>query len=98
MHEPQEMCVHSLGQEHPLGESMTTYSRILAWKNPMDREAWEAIVHNIAKSQTQLKRLSTHADLVFLCNFFPKENADQEFPSKYTLCSLFINIISLREG
>ena len=55
MHEPQEMCVHSLGQEHPLGESMTTYSRILAWKNPMDREAWEAIVHNIAKSQTQLK-------------------------------------------
>jgi len=34
MHEPQEMRVHSLGQEHPLGESMTTYSRILAWKIP----------------------------------------------------------------
>ena len=27
----------------------------------MDREAWRAVVHGIAKSRTQLKRLSTHA-------------------------------------
>ena len=27
-------------------------------ENPMDREAWRAIVHRFAKSQTQLKRLS----------------------------------------
>jgi len=27
-------------------------------KNPMDRRAWWATVHGIAKSQTQLKRLS----------------------------------------
>ena len=29
----------------------------------MDREAWRATVHGVTKSQTQLKRLSTHAPL-----------------------------------
>ena len=29
--------------------------------NPMDRRAWQETVHRVAKSQTQLKRLSTHA-------------------------------------
>ena len=28
-------------------------------ENPMDREAWWATVHGVAKSQTQLKQLST---------------------------------------
>ena len=30
----QEMWVQSLGQEDALGEQMTTYSSILAWKTP----------------------------------------------------------------
>ena len=30
-------------------------------QNPMDRGAWQAIVHRIAKSWTRLKRLSTQA-------------------------------------
>ena len=29
-------------------------------ENPMDRGAWQTTVHGVAKSQTQLKRLSTH--------------------------------------
>ena len=29
--------------------------------NPMGRGAWWAMVHRVAKSQTQLKQLSTHA-------------------------------------
>ena len=29
-------------------------------ENPMDRGAWQASVHGVAKSQTQLKQLSTH--------------------------------------
>ena len=29
--------------------------------NPTDREAWRATVHGVAKSQTRLQRLSTHA-------------------------------------
>ena len=30
-------------------------------ENPMDRGAWRATVHEVAKSQTKLKQLSTHA-------------------------------------
>ena len=30
-------------------------------ENPMDREAWQATIHRFAKSQAQLKRLSTHS-------------------------------------
>ena len=30
-------------------------------KNPMDRGAWWATVHRVAKSQIQIKQLSTHA-------------------------------------
>ena len=29
-------------------------------ENPMDRGAWRATVHRVAKSQTKLKRFSTH--------------------------------------
>ena len=32
-------------------------------ENPMDRGAWQAIVHRVAKSQSQLKWLSTHVDI-----------------------------------
>ena len=30
-------------------------------ENPMDKGDWQASVHNVTKSQTQLKRLRTHA-------------------------------------
>ena len=30
-------------------------------ENPMDRRAWQVPVHEITKSRTQLKQLSTHA-------------------------------------
>ena len=33
-------------------------------KNPMDRGAWQATVHRVTESQTQLKRLSTHARIL----------------------------------
>ena len=33
-------------------------------KNPMDRGAWRAMVHRVAKSQTRLKQLSTHTYMV----------------------------------
>ena len=37
-----------------LKEGMATLSSILAWRIPMDRGAWQAIVHGAAKSQTRL--------------------------------------------
>ena len=35
-----------------LEEGMATHSSILVWRIPMDREAWRATVHGVAKSQT----------------------------------------------
>ena len=35
-----ETRVQSLGREDPLEEEVATHSSILAWKIPMDREAW----------------------------------------------------------
>ena len=42
----------SLGWEDPLEEGMATDSSILAWRIPMDRGAWRAAVHGVAKSRT----------------------------------------------
>ena len=54
MHKMKEMQFRSLCQEDPLEEGMATHSSILAWKFPMDRGAWWAAVHGVAKSQTPL--------------------------------------------
>ena len=48
----QETRVQCLGQEDSLEEGMTTHSSILAWRIPMDREAWWAIFHRVAESDT----------------------------------------------
>ena len=50
----QETQVQSLGKEDTVEKGMATYSSILAWENPMDRGAWQATVHGVAKSQTRL--------------------------------------------
>ena len=47
-----ETWVQSLGWEDPLEEGMATHSSILTWRIPMDRGAWWATVHEVAKSQT----------------------------------------------
>ena len=54
MQEPQETQVWSLGQEDPLQEDMVTHFGIFAWRITMDRGAWWATVHRVAKSRTQL--------------------------------------------
>ena len=52
MQETQEIRVSSLGCEDPLEEGIATHSNILAWRIPMDKEAWRATVHWVAKSWT----------------------------------------------
>ena len=39
---------------------MATHSSILAWRIPMDREAWRPTAHRVIKSQTQLEQLNIH--------------------------------------
>ena len=47
-----ETWLQCLGWEDPLEEGMANHSNILAWRIPMDRGAWWATVHGIAKSDT----------------------------------------------
>jgi len=42
--------VQSLGWEESLEKEMVTHSSILVWRIPVDREAWRATVHGVAKS------------------------------------------------
>ena len=54
----QETQVRSLGWEDPLEKEMATHSSILGLENPMDREAWWATVHGVAKSRTRLSNFT----------------------------------------
>ena len=45
----QETWVRSLGREDPVEKEMTAHSSILGWGNPIDRGAWRATVHEVAK-------------------------------------------------
>ena len=51
-----ETRVLSLCREDPLENEMTTHSSILAWRIPMDREAWRATVCGVTKSPTGLRK------------------------------------------
>ena len=47
----QETQIRSLGREDPLEKGLATCYSILAWKM-MDRGAWQATVHGVAKIRT----------------------------------------------
>ena len=51
---PEKTQVRSLGGEDPLEKEKAAHSSILAWRNPMDREAWGFTGHGVAKSWTRL--------------------------------------------
>ena len=55
-----ETWVWSLGWEDPLEEGMATHSSILAYRSPMDRRAWWATVHGIAKRHDWATKHSTY--------------------------------------
>ena len=52
--------VQSLGQEDPLEKEMATPLQHSCLENPMDRGAWQATVHGVTKSWTQLSDQHTH--------------------------------------
>ena len=62
----QETWVRSLDCEDPLEEGLATHSSILAWRFPMDRGAWRAIVHGVAKSRTQLSTHTKHTHIMII--------------------------------
>ena len=52
MQEMLDRQVCSLGGEDAPEEEMANHSNILAWRITVDREAWRATVHGVAKSRT----------------------------------------------
>ena len=62
----QEMLVWSLGWEDPLEKEMATHSSILAWRIPMDRGAWRAIVHEVEKESDKTEQLNNNNDNIVL--------------------------------
>ena len=46
--------VQSLGREDPLEKEIATHTSILAWRTPMDRRAWQATVHAVARVRYDL--------------------------------------------
>ena len=71
----QETWVQSLGWEDPLEEGMATHSRILAWRIPMDKEAWWATVHGVTKSWTRLNRHTQSFCFIWDRDLSPPESA-----------------------
>ena len=56
----QETWVQSLGWEDPLEKGMATHSSTLAWRIPMDREAWWAASEWGRKELDMTELLSKH--------------------------------------
>ena len=61
-----ETWASSLGWEDPLEEGMATHYSIIAWNIPMDRGAWRATVHGVAKCQTQLNDYLQHSTKIYV--------------------------------
>ena len=51
----QETRFRSLDPEDPLEKGMATHSSILAWRISKNREAWQATIHEVARSGTRLR-------------------------------------------
>ena len=51
---------------------MATHSSILAWKNPMDRGAWQTTVHEVTELDTTEQLRHTDCGGLFC---FPPENS-----------------------
>ena len=47
---------------------MATHSRILTWRIPMDRGAWQVTVHGVTESPTQLSNQVQHSTATPTCN------------------------------
>ena len=54
-----ETWVRTQGCEDALEEGMVTHSSILAWRIPMDKGAWRATVHGVAKELDTTELLNT---------------------------------------
>ena len=67
---------------------MSIHPSILAWRIPMDREAWKATVDSVSKSQTWLKRLSTAQSIINRILYYPRMGFPGESDRKESSCNI----------
>ena len=84
----QETPVQFLGWEDHLEQGMVTHSSVFAWRIPMEREAWRATVHEVAKSQKQLSHQAQHSTLLI-------EDSLLSFSDKYLFSDSKITLNNL---
>ena len=88
LQETWETPVQFLGQSgRSLGDRQGNPLQYSCLENPMDREAWRATVHRVAKSWTWLKQLSTLAYLMTL-SIFPSAYLDM-FLGEVSILQIF---------
>ena len=78
------------GLGRPPGGGQGNQIQYSCLKNPMDRGAWQATVHRVAKNQIQLKRLCMHAP----GTSFPSPNpvslkVNSELTTRYCCCEIW---------
>ena len=69
--------VQSLGQKDLLEKGMATHSSILAWRIPMDRGAWQATVHGVAKELDTTEQLNNKTAVCTTVNILKKESESE---------------------
>ena len=77
------------------GLETATHSSILAWRLPMDRGAWGATVHGVAKSQTGLSTHTHTEGLSFISVFFVILH---KFSNLYLILYLYLWILSFLQS
>ena len=101
MQEPQETWVQPLGQEEPLEEDYGNPLQKSCLENSMERGAWQAIIHRVAKSWTWLKQLSIpactcfHANFKLFCSSSVKNTTDNLIGTALNLHIVLGNIVIL---
>ena len=101
MQEPQETWVQPLGQEEPLEEDYGNPLQKSCLENSMERGAWQAIIHRVAKSWTWLKQLRIpactcfHANFKLFCSSSVKNTTDNLIGTALNLHIVLGNIVIL---
>ena len=100
MHETQETQLRSLGAEDSLGKEMATHSQYSCLENSMERGAWWATVHGVAKNWTQLSmharthmhtHTHTHTEYSSTGSLFQVQDVSVQFSSVAQLCLTLCN-------
>ena len=80
-----EIWVQSLDWEDPLEEGMATHSSVLAWRIPVDKEAWRATVHAVSELDTTEWLILLHFHFQVCHSFSSKKQLSFNFMAAVTI-------------